>query len=42
MKTGKDDGPSEISLELIAASRGVGIQVMVKMSVTYRLGMPEV
>ena len=28
MKTGKDLGPSEISLELIAASGGVGIQVM--------------
>ena len=28
MKTGKAFGPSEISLELIAASGGVGIQVM--------------
>ena len=28
MKTGKDPGPSEVSLELIAASGGVGIQVM--------------
>ena len=28
MKTGKVPGPSEISLELIAASGGVGIQVM--------------
>ena len=28
MKTGKASGPSEVSLELIAASRGVGIQVI--------------
>ena len=28
MKTEKDPGPSEASLELIAASVGVGIQVM--------------
>ena len=28
MKTGKIHGPSEVSLELIAASGGVGIQVM--------------
>ena len=28
VKTGKAPGPSEVSLELIAASRGVGIQVM--------------
>ena len=28
MKTGKLPGPSEVSLELIAASGGVGIQVM--------------
>ena len=28
MGTGKAPGPSEVSLELIAASRGVGIQVM--------------
>ena len=28
MKTGKAHGPSEVSLELIAASGGVGIQVM--------------
>ena len=27
MKTGKAHGPSDVSLELIAASRGVGIQV---------------
>ena len=29
MKTGKAPGPSDVSLELITASRGVGIQVMV-------------
>ena len=28
MKTGRLPGPSEVSLELIAASGGVGIQVM--------------
>ena len=28
MLTGKSPGPSKISLELIAASRGVGIQVI--------------
>ena len=28
MKTGKVPGPSDVSLELIAASKGVGIQVM--------------
>ena len=28
MKTGKDPGPSEVSLELIASSGGVGIQVI--------------
>ena len=28
MQTGKSPEPSEISIELIAASRGVGIQVM--------------
>ena len=28
MKTGKAPGPSEVSLRLIAASGGVGIQVM--------------
>ena len=28
MKTGKASGPSEVSLELVAASGGVGIQVM--------------
>ena len=30
MKTGKAPGPSEVSLELIAAGEGVGIQVMDK------------
>ena len=29
MKFKKASGPSELSLELIAANRGVGIQVMV-------------
>ena len=28
IKTGKSSGPSEVSLEMNAASRGVGIQVM--------------
>ena len=28
MKTGRAPGPSEVSLELIVASRDVGIQVM--------------
>ena len=28
MKTGKGTGPSEVSLELLAASGGVGIQVI--------------
>ena len=28
MKTGKDPGPSEVSLELIAASGGVGSRIM--------------
>ena len=40
MKTGKAPGPSEASLELIAASRGVGIQVMAEMSVLDGFGMP--
>ena len=31
MKTRKAPGPSEVSQELIAASRGVGIQVMAEM-----------
>ena len=30
MKTGNTPGPSDVSLELIAASGGVGIQVMAK------------
>ena len=30
MKTGRAPGPSEVSLVLIAASGGVGIQVMVE------------
>ena len=30
MKTEKSPGPSEVSQELIAANRGVGIQVMAK------------
>ena len=30
MKSGKAPGPSEVSLDLIAASRGVGIHVMVE------------
>ena len=28
IKTGKDPGPSDVPLELVAASMGVGIQVM--------------
>ena len=32
IKTGKANGPSEVSLELIAAIAGVGIQVMAEMS----------
>ena len=41
-KTGKAHGPSKISLELIAASRGVAIQVMVKIcqKVQDGFGMP--
>ena len=31
MKTGKAPGPSDVSLELIAASREVGIHVMADM-----------
>ena len=31
MKTGKAPGPSEVSLELIAARRGVEIHVMVEL-----------
>ena len=42
MKTGKAPGPSEVSLELIAASGGVGIQVMAEIcqKVLYGFGMP--
>ena len=42
MKTGNTSGPSEISLELIAASGGVGIQVMDKIcqKVLDGFGMP--
>ena len=42
MKTGKAPGPSEVSLELIAASRGVGIQVMAEIcqKVLDGFGMP--
>ena len=42
MKTGKAPGPSEASLELIAASGGVGIQVMAEIcqKALYGFGMP--
>ena len=42
MKTGKNSGPSEISQELIAASGGVGIQVMAEIcqKVLDGFGMP--
>ena len=42
MKTGKAPGPSEVSLELIAASGGVGIQVMAEIcqKVLDGFGMP--
>ena len=42
MKTGKAPGHSEVSLELIAASRGVGIQVMAKIHqrILDEFGMP--
>ena len=42
MKTLKAPGTSEVSLELIAASRGVGIQVMAEICqrVLNRFGMP--
>ena len=42
VKTGKAAEPSEVSLELIAASRGVGIQVMAEVCriVLYGFGMP--
>ena len=35
MKTGKAPGPSEALLELIVASRGVGIQVMAEIYQSY-------
>ena len=37
METGKALGPSEISLELIAASGGVGIQVMAEICQKVRI-----
>ena len=41
MKTGKAPGPSEVSLEVIAACGGVGIQVMAEISkVLDGFGMP--
>ena len=42
MKTGKGPGPSEVSLELIAASRGVRNQVMAEIcqKVINGFGMP--
>ena len=42
METLRAPGPSEVSLELIAASRGAGIQVMVDifMRVLDGFGMP--
>ena len=42
MKTGKAPGPSEVSLNLIAASGGVGIQVMAEICqrVLSEFGMP--
>ena len=42
MKTGRAPGPSEVSLELIAASGGVGIQVMAEIcqNVLDGFGMP--
>ena len=43
MKTGIAHGPSEVSLELIAASGGVGIQVMAEicMKALDGFGMPD-
>ena len=43
MKTGKAPGPSEISQELMAASGGVGIQIMAErcQKVLYGFGKPE-
>ena len=35
-KTGKDPGPSEVSLQLIAACMGVGIHVMAKICQSHR------
>ena len=42
LKTGKSPGPSEVSLGLIAASRGVGIQMMAEIcqNVLSGFGMP--
>ena len=40
IKTGKAHGPSEVSLELISASGGVGIQVMAEICHSPRFGMP--
>ena len=42
MKTGKKPGPSEVTLEFIAVSRGVGIQVMAEICrrVLDGFGMP--
>ena len=42
MKTIKAPGPSEVSLELIAANRGVGIQVMAEVYLKFLdgSGMP--
>ena len=37
IKTGRAPEPSEISLELIAASRGVGIQVMAEICQSSRI-----
>ena len=43
MKTGKAHGSSEVSLEMITASRGVGIQVMAEIcqKVLYGFKMPD-
>ena len=43
MKTGKASGPSEVSLEMIAAKGGVGIHVMVEIcqKVLDGFGMPS-
>ena len=44
MKTGKSPGPSDVSIELIAASGGVGIQVMaeINLKILDGFGMPAV